>query len=89
MTNRWNDPPGGFHPVSAPDYLPRQRLQEVQLQRLREMGCEFGQGFLFARPAPFDDIARRLREAPAGSGRAHVGPLHGAPHRTDAMPAAD
>jgi len=63
--------------------------RDVQLQRLREMGCEFGQGFLFARPAPFDDIARRLREAPAGSGRAHVGPLHGAPHRTDAMPAAD
>ena len=31
----WNDPPGGFHPASAPDYLPRSRLQEIQLQRLR------------------------------------------------------
>jgi phenylacetate-CoA ligase len=31
----WNDPPGGFHPVSAPDYLPRARLAEIQLQRLR------------------------------------------------------
>jgi phenylacetate-CoA ligase len=31
----WNDPPGGFHPVSAPDYLPRARLAEVQLQRLQ------------------------------------------------------
>ncbi len=31
----WNDPPGGFHPASAPDYLPRQQLEAVQLQRLR------------------------------------------------------
>ncbi len=31
----WNDPPGGFHPASAPDYLPRARLAEVQLQRLQ------------------------------------------------------
>jgi phenylacetate-CoA ligase len=33
----WNDPPGGFHPVSAPDYLPRARLAELQLQRLRSV----------------------------------------------------
>ncbi len=32
--NAWNDPAGGFHPVSAPDYLPRARLTELQLQRL-------------------------------------------------------
>ena len=31
----WNDPPGGFHPVSAPDYLPRRELAEIQLQRLQ------------------------------------------------------
>ena len=31
----WNDPPGGFHPASAPDYLPRGRLAEIQLQRLQ------------------------------------------------------
>ncbi len=31
----WNDPPGGFHPASAPDYLPRARLAEIQLQRLQ------------------------------------------------------
>jgi len=37
--------------------------REVQLIRLREMGCEYGQGFLFARPGPFGDVARRLREA--------------------------
>ncbi len=33
----WNDPPGGFHPVSAPDYLPREQLEEVQLQRLQSV----------------------------------------------------
>ena len=31
----WNDPTGGFHPASAPDYLPRARLAELQLKRLR------------------------------------------------------
>jgi phenylacetate-CoA ligase len=33
----WNDPPGGFHPVSAPDYLPREKLAAVQLQRLQSV----------------------------------------------------
>ena len=33
----WNDPPGGFHPVSAPDYLPREQLSGVQLQRLQSV----------------------------------------------------
>jgi phenylacetate-CoA ligase len=33
----WNDPPGGFHPVSAPDYLPREQLQAIQLQRLQSV----------------------------------------------------
>ena len=33
--NTWNDPTGGFHPASAPDYLPRPRLAELQLKRLR------------------------------------------------------
>jgi phenylacetate-CoA ligase len=31
----WNDPASGFHPLSATDYLPRPRLVELQLQRLR------------------------------------------------------
>jgi phenylacetate-CoA ligase len=33
----WNDPPGGFHPVSTPDYLPREMLASVQLQRLQSV----------------------------------------------------
>ena len=32
---RWNDAAGGFHPVSAPDYLPEAQLREVQLRRLK------------------------------------------------------
>jgi phenylacetate-CoA ligase len=33
----WNDPPGGFHPASAPDYLPVAQLRAVQLQRLQSV----------------------------------------------------
>jgi phenylacetate-CoA ligase len=31
----WNDPAGGFHPLSAADYMPRPQLEAIQLQRLR------------------------------------------------------
>ena len=31
----WNDAEGGFHPASAPDFLPTPALREVQLRRLR------------------------------------------------------
>jgi phenylacetate-CoA ligase len=33
----WNDPPGGFHTISAPDYLPREQLAGIQLQRLQSV----------------------------------------------------
>lgn len=35
QTELWNDAAGGFHPASAPDFLPAARLKEVQLRRLR------------------------------------------------------
>ena len=35
LTELWNDAEGGFHPASAPDFLPRAALEEVQLRRLR------------------------------------------------------
>ncbi|MFL5298731.1 MAG: phenylacetate--CoA ligase family protein [Anaeromyxobacteraceae bacterium] len=37
MTAAWNDPPGGFHPASAPDYLPVAQLRAIQLQRLQSV----------------------------------------------------
>jgi phenylacetate-CoA ligase len=35
VKSQWNDAPGGFHPASAPDFLPRAQLQKVQLGRLQ------------------------------------------------------
>ncbi len=34
--------------------------QESQLERMLELGCELGQGFLFARPMPGEAIAKAL-----------------------------
>ena len=35
MGENWNDAGSGFHPVSAPDYLPAPQLRELQLRRLK------------------------------------------------------
>jgi phenylacetate-CoA ligase len=35
ITENWNDLPGGFHPASAPDYLPVPQLRDLQLRRLQ------------------------------------------------------
>ena len=35
MEENWNDAGSGFHPVSAPDYLPAPQLRELQLRRLK------------------------------------------------------
>jgi EAL domain-containing protein (putative c-di-GMP-specific phosphodiesterase class I) len=35
---------------------------EQQADRLREMGCDYGQGFLMARPLPADQLVARLSE---------------------------
>ena len=34
--------------------------QEDQAARLRALGCEFGQGYLFGRPAPGETVLERL-----------------------------
>ena len=38
-----------------------------QLTELRDVGCEFGQGYLFAPPLRREDIERLLAEQPAGA----------------------
>ena len=35
LRENWNDTGQGFHPVSAPDYLPAAQLRELQLRRLK------------------------------------------------------
>jgi len=35
MKTNWNDLPGGFHPASAPDYLPIPQLRDLQYRRLK------------------------------------------------------
>ncbi|HTN51170.1 MAG TPA: phenylacetate--CoA ligase [Anaeromyxobacter sp.] len=35
MKTQWNDGQSGFHPASAPDFLPRRELAELQRARLR------------------------------------------------------
>ena len=37
MSTQWNDAPGGFHPASAPDFLPRRELTRLQLGRLQSV----------------------------------------------------
>ena len=33
-----------------------------KLRRIQRLGCHFGQGYLFARPAPFDQVMQRFEE---------------------------
>jgi len=35
-----------------------------QLRMLRDLGCDSGQGYLFARPIPADEVSRLLRSNP-------------------------
>jgi phenylacetate-CoA ligase len=37
LSTQWNDAPGGFHPASAPDFLPRRELGRLQLGRLQSV----------------------------------------------------
>jgi diguanylate cyclase (GGDEF)-like protein len=38
--------------------------QDAQAERLKQMGCRFGQGYLFGRPAPADETERLLYKEP-------------------------
>jgi EAL domain-containing protein (putative c-di-GMP-specific phosphodiesterase class I) len=37
----------------------------AQADRLRQLGCRFGQGYLYGRPAPAEEAERLLRQGPA------------------------
>jgi EAL domain-containing protein (putative c-di-GMP-specific phosphodiesterase class I) len=37
---------------------------EAQLATLREIGCEYAQGYLFSKPAPADEIEQLLSADP-------------------------
>jgi predicted signal transduction protein with EAL and GGDEF domain len=37
--------------------------EEGQLARLLDLGCEYGQGYLFAAPVPIGELATALRSA--------------------------
>ena len=49
-----------------------------QLERLRELGCEMGQGYLLHRPLGHDELERLMaRQAPSPACAAYVSPTFG------------
>ena len=46
---------------------------DAQLQALKRMGCEMGQGFHLARPAPIAEMLAALRRIPRGRRRRPAG----------------
>ena len=55
---------------------------DSQLSRLRELGCDIVQGFLYARPMPGDALEAWIASRPAGEAR------HGGLRQTPAYAAA-
>jgi diguanylate cyclase (GGDEF)-like protein/PAS domain S-box-containing protein len=56
----------------------------TQMSSLRELGCELGQGFLFARPMTFESVADYLRDARAGSSVLRLPSAEGEEDETEA-----
>src|SRR5207244_5812383 len=46
----------------------------TQMTSLRQLGCELGQGFLFARPMSIDSVARYLSDARGGASVLRLAP---------------
>jgi diguanylate cyclase (GGDEF)-like protein len=49
--------------------------QPAQAERLRQMGCRFGQGYLFGRPVPADEVERLLHEQPQAKPKLSLVPV--------------
>jgi EAL domain-containing protein (putative c-di-GMP-specific phosphodiesterase class I) len=56
---------------------------EGQLARLRGMGCELGQGFYFARPAPLEQLIPRTDRRLDADRAAPTAAVHDAPVSAD------
>jgi EAL domain-containing protein (putative c-di-GMP-specific phosphodiesterase class I) len=52
--------------------------REEQAAQLRLVGCQIGQGYLYGRPQPLDDVLRTLETGPAGSAFVALGDYSGA-----------
>ncbi len=64
LEENWNDHGQGFHPVSAPDYLPARQLRELQLRRLKAVVER-----AYANVAPFRARMDERRLTPAAMTR--------------------
>jgi diguanylate cyclase (GGDEF)-like protein len=53
--------------------------QPGQLARLRDLGCEYGQGYLFAIPVPIGELAAALRSSVRSPRLGEQGPVDDAP----------
>ena len=45
---------------------------DLKLRRIQRLGCHLGQGFLFARPAPYAQVVQRFRDTAAPSSGANA-----------------
>ena len=63
-TSASSPPSSTWPPTSACDRSPRASRRTEQLDRLRELGCDQAQGYLFARPLSPDAVCTAI-EHPA------------------------
>ncbi|HEX4977601.1 MAG TPA: EAL domain-containing protein [Nocardioides sp.] len=50
--------------------------RESEARALLDLGCRLGQGYLFARPLPADEVTALVLGGPAGTGTSGGGPVH-------------